>query len=263
MFKQIFTAAFAVSALAAASSAHAQNAPVADLAIGGGFAALEGAPAGTSVWNLNTLGRGNIPLGMMGWNVEVQAGGKTYFAFQGLNSAGVPIQADVYGHLWKRGQNAAFGLVVGIAPQSAVFTSVGGELKVYTPRASFGGAAAATFLPASGTTYSGWTFNGALNFFLRPDIRLGLRGAVLDFTNAPSPLSTGAWEVGFDYEQRLPGAPISLWLGVTRGEGLTGQYKAWRTEAGVRFFLDQPKSTLQSHDRDVPFTLVVPLLYPL
>ena len=34
----------------------------------------------------------------------------------------------------------------------------------------------------------------------------------------------------------------------------------WTALAGFRIFLDQPGSTLQSHEKDVPFTFALPTL---
>jgi hypothetical protein len=270
MFKTLITATLAATAatlLAASAPAAAQSPAVGDLSAGVGWVSIQGTPPSETNVTFTSVGRGNKPLGM-NWNLEGQADVKSLFQQQGGNKSGAAAQADAYAHLWGRYPNAAFGMFLGTSPVNPILTSLGGEIKGYSPRAAFGAAAAATFMNFGHVTATGWTLNLYGNFFFNPNIRLGIRGAVLRGVGGLSPavglITDTVWVATLDYEQRIPSFPLSLWVALSRvqaanpGSSLT--MNSWVTEGGIRFFLDKPNATLQSHDRDVPFTFILPSL---
>ena len=131
----------------------------------------------------------------------------------------------------------------------------GGEFKHYLPHASIGAAAALTVASVGSGSETGWTFNGSANFYMNPNHRIGLSAAII----TGMPFSGGEpWQVTADFEHRSATLPVSLWLSATRMRTTNGN--SWSALAGFRIFMDRPGSTLQSHEKDVPWTFITPQL---
>jgi hypothetical protein len=261
----IVRATIAAAAIAAAGTGSAWSAdravPVTvpgaagDLGMGFGPAWIDG-PSNGRFWQYNALARGSFALGSR-WNLEGEANAKAFLVTRAGLAGGFPFQADGYVHLWARhASNSAWGIFAGGTPFQAVFVSVGGEFKHYQARSSFGAAAAFTSASSAGTTETGWTLNASANLYLNPNHRIGVSAAMM----TGFPFSDGnPWQVTADFEHRSAALPASLWLSATRMHTVNGN--AWVALGGFRIFIDRPGSTLQSHERDVPWTFVTPQLF--
>ncbi len=259
MFWKVTVAAaltsFAGSALAADVSAPVvyPSAPVAapgpalagdlSLAIGGLFYEDQW------LWgSFNALGRVNKPLGGK-LNLEVEAGGQAAVLSGGDS---VPAYVDAVAHLWgMHSPTAALGLYGGAIFAPGRISWVGGaEAKHFTSYGSWGVSAGVTQLCC---TRAVGAFTASYNHYFNPNHRIGFRAAVLtDFSFA-------IWEVSADVEHRFM-QPVSLfaegmYLG---GDGPSGY---WSLKGGVRFYLDDPADTLQSHEKKVPWTTWVPTIF--
>jgi hypothetical protein len=233
-----------------------------DLLLGFGPMWFDDAPPDVHLWQFMSSGRANLPLGPR-WNLEAEANAKSIFESASGGTLGFPFEADGYLHLWSQhNANAAWGLFGGVSPVEAVFWSFGGEFKHYLPHASFGAAVALTGFASLGSSTpgdSGWTVDAAANWYLNPNHRIGLSAALTSGLTFGSSGSGSLWRVTADFEHRFASLPVSLWLAGTREHSaFTGS--AWLAMAGFRIFMDRPGSTIQSHERDVPWSFVLPNL---
>jgi hypothetical protein len=233
-----------------------------DLLLGFGRLWFDDAPSDVHLWQFMSSGRANLPLGPR-WNLEAEANGKALFAQESGGTFGIPFQADGYLHLWSRHTaNSAWGIFGGASPIEAVFWSFGSEFKHYLPHASFGAAVALTGYPGLGPSTpgdTGWTLNASANWYLNPNHRIGLSAALTNGLSFGSSGSGTLWQVTADFEHRSASLPVSLWLSASREHAVfTGD--AWLAMAGFRIFMDRPGSTIQSHERDVPWSFVLPNL---
>jgi hypothetical protein len=230
-----------------------------DLLMGFGPLWFDDAPSDLHFWQFMSSGRANLPLGAR-WNLEAEANGRALIVNEPSATFGMPFQADGYLHLWSRHTaNSAWGLFGGASPFDFVFWSFGGEFKHYLPHASFGMAVALTGFPSLGTSApadTGWTLNASANWYLNPNHRVGLAAAMTSGLTFGSSTSGNLWQVTADFEHRAANLPVSLWLSATRERSVAGD--AWLGLAGFRIFMDRPGSTIQSHERDVPWSFVLP-----
>ncbi len=199
---------------------------------------------------LSTLGRVNVPLHGT-WNLEVEAGGSAIF--EGGDSQ--PSYIDAVAHLWgMHSPTAAWGVFGGAVFGFPVVSWAGGvEAKHFLPNGSFGASAAVwtcSYCDTSGA------FTVSYNHYFNPNHRIGVRAAILtDFTYS-------IWEVSADVEHRFA-HPISLFADATYVGSSGGPGNFWVAKGGVKFYLDAPADTLQSHETKVPWTMWVPAYFSI
>jgi hypothetical protein len=184
------------------------------------------------------FGRANVPLFGGTWNFEAEIGGVGFFS-DGSTDATL----EGIGHLWYRAPSAAIGVFGG---GTAFFEegvgTVGLEAEAYFGNVTLG---------AQGSYNWGdildelWGLRGYADWYVNPDLRLG--GDVQYWSLDSNDL----WVFSGDLEKRFTGTPVSAGAAVSY---LTGDGSdAWSAMAKLRIFLDQPGTTLQQHDREVPF----------
>jgi hypothetical protein len=193
-------------------------------------------------------GRANVPI-QRSLNLEVQMSG---FA---LHDDGLSMQwTDAYGHAWHRLPSSAWGVFGGSQFGGVMTHTVGIEAKHYIGNVSLGGEAA--YLWRSVGSSSGWEVAGAVNLYLHPNFRIG--GGAQYVSGFAADLTTLALEA----ELRIPTSPWSVWgYAASFDAGGSTSYVAL---GGLKVFMDAPGSTLQSHEKDVPFWFhsPPPLLVP-
>jgi hypothetical protein len=281
MFSRMMLAATALLAMAAAALAAdptpAPRAvvvappigpqPAGDLSIGVGPLWSPDDPAADNLnqWLLESVTRASMPF-LNGWNVEGQANGRAILRSGGPGSIGAPFQASGYAHFWLGSPSSPsawggfVGVSTGLAAGGVIYTSLGVEGRTYLPRASLGGAVAGTVMSVGTVNAAAWTFNAAVNFFPNPDNRIGLQGAVIIdiHKGIPTAARDNYYEATLDFEHRLTARPVSLWLAGSATNS-AGGFDAWSLTGGFKLYFNQsPRFTLQSHDREVPFTFVLP-----
>ncbi len=239
-------ASFPVSALAAdATSPNYGPGPTlaGDLSVAVGGVWADGS-YGYSLFD--TLGRVNTPLGG-NWNLEVEATGAAIF--DGGSSA--PAYVDALAHLWgTHSSSSAWGFFGGgVFGYGSILGIAGAEAKHFLTGGSLGGSAAVIACTDCGYTLG--AFAVSYNHYFNSNHRIGLRGAILtDF-------SSSVWELTADAEHRFA-HPVSLFVAATYTGGDGGPSAFWTARGGVRFYLDGFGDTLQSHERQVPWTAWIP-----
>ena len=200
---------------------------------------------GNNLGLFETLGRVNVPLHGT-WNLEVEAGGQAVFEGGG----GQPYYVDAIAHLWgMHSPTAAWGLYGGAVFSYGPIGWTGGvEAKHFLTNGSWGVSAGVIRVCCTSTVAA---FTASYNHYFNPNHRIGVRAAVLtDFSGAQ-------WELSADVEHRFM-HPISLFAQGTYIGGSGSGF--WMAKAGVKFYLDAPGDTLQSHEMKVPWTTWVPTL---
>ena len=215
------------------------------LSLGGlWFEAVQG-PTG-SLGVFNTLGRVNVPLHGT-WNLEVEAGGGAVFE----GGEGQPYYINAVAHLWgMHSPTAAWGLYGGaVFGYGPISWTGGAEAKHFLTNGSVGVSAGVMRLCCTETL---GVFTASFNHYFNPNHRIGVHGAILtDF-------SASTWEVSVDVEHRFM-HPISVFAEasyISLPFGVSAH--AWTAKGGVKFYLDAPGDTLQSHEKKVPWTTWVP-----
>jgi hypothetical protein len=96
---------------------------------------------------------------------------------------------------------------------------------------------------------------GGLHHYFSMDTR-----GTIDLAWVNSPAFDSAWSATGSVEHRFTGTPWSLFasLGVSGASGT--DIRPWTAMVGARLFVDQPGSTLASHDKAVPFNVRLPVL---
>jgi hypothetical protein len=190
-------------------------------------------------------GRVNIPFGG-GWNEELEANGG--WLWDGNGSV-----AGVFSHTYYKNQAWAAGLLLGygwLDPFDSGGTgiaTVGVEGIVFMPNASVLGKVA---------------WNGGGSGAIDDFVNVGLEGRYYfepntKLTGAIDYYSTddNAWQFTAALEHRWSGTPFSAFVSgtyVTADSGSSNN-NSWGLLVGARFAFDQPGSTLQSHDYEIPF----------
>ena len=146
-------------------------------------------------------------------------------------------------HLWTRFNNAALGVFGGVNfPTGTVVGTFGLEGEAYLGAVTLGADGAYNW----GDGYDLWTTRGWADFYATPDWRFGG-----EFSYASGDIGDG-WGAALDTEYRFSGTPFSLW-----GEGSYSTVNdggdVWAGLVGFRVFMDGAGTTLQQHDREVPW----------
>jgi hypothetical protein len=96
-----------------------------------------------------------------------------------------------------------------------------------------------------------WGVRGDADFYINPDLKLGGDIQYWDVGGAD------IWQSGIDVEKRFTGTPVSAGASLAYFEG--EDFAAWTGMVHLRIFMDPAGSTLQWHDREVPFEFSLPL----
>ncbi len=199
----------------------------------------------------DALGRVNMPLnGNRNLEIEAGAGAVVY------DPNSYPAYEDAIAHLWgMRKPTAALGLYGGaIFGNGDIDWTLGVEGKHFLAAGSWGFSAGAIGCGDCGRALG--AFMLSYNHYFNPNHRIGVYGAVLtDFNFA-------LWEVGAEAEHRFM-HPVSLFANVTYVGGTGGPSGYVTAKGGVRFFLDAPDDTIQSHERKVPWQFWLPREFTL
>jgi hypothetical protein len=186
-------------------------------------------------------GRVNIPFGG-GWNEELEVNGG--WLWDGNGSV-----AGVFSHTYYKNQAWAAGLLLGygwLDPFDSGGTgiaTVGVEGIVFMPNASVLGKVAWNG-GGSGDIDDFVNVGVEGRYYFEPNTKL--TGAIDYYSTDPN-----AWQFTAAIEHRWSGTPFS---GFLSGTYVTADSNnAWGFLIGARFAFDQPGSTLQSHDYEIPF----------
>jgi hypothetical protein len=189
----------------------------------------------------NVFGRANLALGPL--NFEVDIGG---WAFWDDGNSDSTLQA--IGHLWLKFPSAAVGIFGGTTDYFGTdIPTFGGEGQVYLGNLTLGAQGSYNWDGANDV----WGVRGDADFYPDPDLKLG---GDIQYWNVGG---SDIWQGGVDVEKRFTGTPVSLGgsLSYFAGE----DFGAWTGMGHVRLFMDPAGSTLQWHDRAVPFEFSLPL----
>jgi hypothetical protein len=194
------------------------------------------------LWLANAFGRFNFSLPGP-FNFEAEVGGWAFFDDGDSNNT-----LQGIGHLWAELPSAAAGIFGGTTSYFGTnIPTLGGEAEVYIGNLTLG--AQGSYNWDSGNDV--WSAGGGADFYFSPDFRVG---GELTYWNIGGPET---WQTDLDIEKRFTGTPISAGgsLSYFAGE----DFAAWTGMLHLRVFIDPAGSTLQWHDRAVPFDFSLPL----
>jgi len=201
--------------------------------------------------------RANVALPGM-WNAEIELTGQSLWDREGdsLSSYGP------YVHLWKKLPSAAVGFVGGVGfgqdvGELTTFTT-GLEGQVYVGNATIGGQATYNWGSLSSINFNMWNARGYANYYFNPNTKIGADVSYADFSvNGGSAGSATELRLTGVAERRFANTPWSVWgsgsFASLSATGLSEHASVWTGLVGFRLFLDQPNSTLMTHDHEVPF----------
>jgi hypothetical protein len=216
----------------------------ADVSLALGWAGFDNGPLQSDSFSGFVGGRVNIPFGG-GWNEELEANGG--FMFNGDHTA-----AGVFSHTYYKNQGWAGGLLLGYSwvdpgGDSSGVGTVGVEGIVFMPSASVLGKVAWN---GGGSGVFGlndfWDIGVEGRYYFEPNTKL--TGAIDYYSTDPS-----AWQFTAALEHRWSGTPFSAFVSGTYVTADNNNNNNWGLMVGARFAFDQPGSTLQSHDYEIPF----------
>jgi len=197
--------------------------------------------------------RVNLPLGGT-WNLELEAGGGSWFDHgEGRSSIGA------LGHLWTKLDNAAAGVFGGVnfPTYDLVEGTAGLEGEVYFGNLTLG--ASGSYNWGNGFDY--WLVGAGADLYLTPESKLSAEASYYDgdFFSA----SFTEWNARAIGEHHFAGTPLTGWVEASYTDYGDGFGHEWAGLAGIRVLLNnKPDTTLQEHDRDVPWDEIVgPRLY--
>ena len=186
-------------------------------------------------------GRANINLGGA-WNVELETGGSALFK-DGSSYSSV----GVAGHVWTKLNSAAFGAYGGVNfPTGATVYTLGLEGETYLGNLTLGANADYNWVDTGGGSGDFWDLAAWADVYFTPDFRLG---GALGYASGDIP---DTWSATLDTEYRFSGTPFSGWAEASYASA-DGGADVWGGMLGVRVFMDPAGTTLQQHDRDVPW----------
>jgi hypothetical protein len=190
----------------------------------------------------NGFGRANLTLfGPL--NVEAEIGGWVFFDDGNSDST-----FEGIGHLWLRFPSAAIGAFGGMTDYFGTdIPTFGVEGQIYLGNVTLG--AQGSYNWDDGNDVRG--IRGDADIYLDPDLKLG--GDVQYWDVGGSDI----WQGGVDLEKRFTGTPLSAGASVSYFAG--EDFEAWTGMLHLRLFMDPAGSTLQWHDRAVPFEFSIPL----
>lgn len=190
------------------------------------------------------FGRANIPFSGGAWNLELETGATALFD-NGYSEAG----AGVYGHLWTNFSGVRVGGFGGAAFGGPTIGTVGAEVEGDVGNLTLGAQGSYSWTDEDFSAEA-WGLRGWADFYFTPNTKLGadVAWANIDFDG----VDVDFWQVSGIAEHRFANTPISAFGRVTYAD-LDEGGDAWTGMIGARVFLDNAGSTLQDHDRAVPF----------
>jgi hypothetical protein len=191
----------------------------------------------------NGFGRANLVLFGGPLNFEADVGGwvafedgDTFSTLQGI------------GHLWVSLPAAAGGIFGGVTDYFGTdIPTAGLEGQVYLGNLTLAAQGSYNWDGADDV----WGVRGDADVYLNPDLKLG---GDIQYWNVGG---ADIWQGGADVEKRFTGTPISAGASLAYFEG--EDFAAWTGMVHLRIFMDPAGSTLQWHDRAVPFEFSLPL----
>jgi hypothetical protein len=190
----------------------------------------------------NGFGRANLTLfGPL--NFEAEIGGWAFFDDGDSDST-----LQGIGHLWLRFPSAAAGIFGGMTDYFGTdIPTAGVEGQIYLGNLTLGGQGSYNWDGANDV----WGVRGDADFYFNPDLKLGGDVQYWDVGGFD------IWQGGVDVEKRFTGTPVSAGASVSYFSG--EDFAAWTGMLHLRLFMDPAGSTLQWHDRAVPFEFSIPL----
>jgi hypothetical protein len=218
-----------------------QSLVTADVSLGLGWSGVSGNGLDSDSFAGFAGGRVNIPFGG-GWNEELEAVGGGMFN-------GDSWEIGTFSHTYYKNQSWAAGLLLGWgwADRGSGTVDVGTagvEGIVFLPNASVLGKIA--WVGGGDAPEDGVDVGIGGRYYFEPNTKLS---GTIDYLSP----GDGTWAFTAGLEHRWAGTPFSAFV--------TGSYETvsaapdtWGVMVGIRFAFDQPGSTLQSHDFEIPFT---------
>lgn len=196
-------------------------------------------------------GRATVPLGQL-MKLELEVTGGSMF-----RDGSGPSSFGAYAHLFGDGPAHALGVFGGytnLGGYSAPTIGVEGYFNL-TPSTILSGQAAYLFnSDIDNLSY----LRGILYQYFSENTR----GAI-DAAWAFSDAFDSAWSVTGSLEHRFAATPWSLFGSVGISGVRHSDVHPWTAMVGARLFVDQPGSTLASHDKAVPFNVRIPSVGPI
>jgi hypothetical protein len=197
-----------------------------------------------SVGIFQGYGRANIPMMGGAWNVLLETGAVALFD-DGYSTT----TSGVYGHLWTNFSGLRVGAFGGAAFGGPTVGTVGAEVEGDVGALTLGGQASYSWT-SDDFDADIWGLRGWADFYFTPNTKLG---ADIAYANIDAGMGDGdVWALSGMAEHRFAGTPISA-FGRLSYVDLDEAGDAWVGLLGARVFLDNPGSTLQDHDKAVPF----------
>jgi hypothetical protein len=191
----------------------------------------------------NAFARANLPLFGGPLNFEAEIGG--WIAFEDGDTLST---LQGIGHLWVRFPAAAAGVFGGATDYFGTdIPTAGLEGQVYLGNLALGAQGSYNWDSPNDV----WGVRGDADLYFNPDLKLG---GDVQFWNVGG---SEIWQGGVDVEKRFTGTPISAGASLAYFEG--EDFAAWTGMVHLRIFMDPAGSTLQWHDRAVPFEFSLPL----
>ena len=233
---------------------------------------------------LRGYGRVNVPLDDR-WNFEFEATGQSEFGSGAGNSI-----VGANGHVWAKLPDAAFGAFgglstghsLGMCPFPGCSVSPSGNLQsatagiegeAYFGNLTVGGQASTSWntldmsIPVGRSAdFQTWQVRGYAQYYFTPDdkltgeVKYNKQGLELRLLPLAVPYQD-SWQFTGRLEHRFAGTPWSIWASgayeTIADDGLYGvrsiSQNRWTALVGFQLFMDAAGSTLQGHDRQIPF----------
>jgi hypothetical protein len=191
-------------------------------------------------WLFEGFGRANVDFN--GINLELETGG-------GADLKDDETSIGVAAHLWAALNSAAVGVFGGVSfPIDRTNYKLGVEGEAYLGAVTLGASYDYNWLE-DGSTAEFWVARGWADVYPTQNFRIG--GDFMYFLEPAT--SFDVYGGNLDAELRIPGTAFSGWV--------EGRYRRidhldadiWTAMIGFRIFMDAPGTTLQEHDRLVPW----------
>ncbi len=198
---------------------------------------------GVDITQWDATGRVAGPLG--GW-LKGEAEGFWLASTSGGNTVSGP---GFVGHLYREEPTHVLGVVGGVTSIDGKTTSaIGVEGKAYFGQNTLTGQIA--YLSVKDGKYNYTHFGGQFDHYFTPDFKGAVNVTYFDRQDSSSDFFVATLGV----EKRITGTSWSLFgSGVYARTTGTSPADMWGVRVGARVLFDQPGTTLQQHDREVPF----------
>lgn len=169
----------------------------------------------------------------------------------------------VIGHLWGQANGVAVGLYGGVDfPSLLTIYTVGGEAEAYLGAATLGANIDYNWIEICCGSVSFWTARTSADLYVMPNARIGAEVSYSSGgANGLDP-NNSSWGVVVDAEYRIAETQVSAWVegrydyaGVTCTGDCNGDILS--AMIGARVFMDAAGTTLNEHDKAVPWNVDV------